>query len=97
MIALYFDGRKDETISKEIVSGKSVRITIQELHMSLVEEPDSTYFGHINPDSGSGKDIVSSILKFMKENCIDEKSIKALGCDGTTENTRASNGSISLF
>ncbi|GBM68320.1 hypothetical protein AVEN_247074-1 [Araneus ventricosus] len=67
MIALYFDGRRDETTSKEIVNGKSVRITIQEVHISLVEQPNSTYFGHVTPDSGSGKDIVSSILKFMKE------------------------------
>ena len=97
IIALYFDGQKDETISKEIGRGKSVRKTIQEEHISLVEEPDSTYLGHVTPDSGSGKDIVSSILKFMKENCIDEKTIKALGCDGTATNTGASNGSISLF
>lgn len=85
IIALYFDGLKDETISKEIVNGKCVRKTIQENF--LVEQPDSIYFVHITPDSGSGKDIVSSILKFMKENCIDEITIKALGCDGTASNT----------
>lgn len=97
IIALYFDGRKDETISKVIVSGKCVHITKQEEHISLVEEPDSTYFGHVTPNSGSGKDIISSILKFMKENCIDAKTIKALGCDGTASNTGVSNGSIALF
>lgn len=97
IIALYFDGRKDETIIKENVRGKSVRKTIQEEHISLVEEPGSTYFGHVTPDSGSGKDIVSSILKHMKCNCIDETTIKALGCDGTSTNTGVSNGSIVLF
>ncbi|GBN06172.1 hypothetical protein AVEN_125800-1 [Araneus ventricosus] len=85
MIALCFDGRRDETISKKIVNGKSMRLTKQE-HISLVEKPDSTYFGHLTPDNDSKKDIVSSILKFMKENCTDEKSIKALGCDGTAAN-----------
>ncbi|GBM15741.1 hypothetical protein AVEN_169082-1 [Araneus ventricosus] len=33
----------------------------------------------------------------MEENCIDEKSIKASGCDDTATNTGASNGSIELF
>ncbi|GBM70183.1 hypothetical protein AVEN_26062-1 [Araneus ventricosus] len=48
-------------------------------------------------DSGPGKDIVLSILIFMEENCMDEKSIKAFGCDGTATNTGASNGSLELF
>lgn len=97
IIALYFDGRKDETITKEIVRGKSVRKTVQEEHISLVEEPGSTYFGHVTPKSGSGKDIVASILNHMKEACIDKKTIKALGCDGTATNTGVSNGAIVIF
>ncbi|CAG9838594.1 unnamed protein product [Diabrotica balteata] len=80
IIALYFDGRKDETIIKEIVRGKSVCKTIQEEHISLVEEPVSAYFGHVTPNSGSGKDIVFLILSYMSDN----SKIKALGCDGST-------------
>lgn len=97
LIALYFDGRKDETITKENISGKSVRKTIQEEHISLVEEPGSAYFGHVTPNSGSGKDIVSSILKYMRDNSIDSTTIKALGCDGTATNTGVLNGAVLLF
>ncbi|GBN28554.1 hypothetical protein AVEN_222921-1 [Araneus ventricosus] len=46
------------------------------------------------PDSGSGK---ASIVRFVEENCIDEKSIEAFGCDGTATNTGASNRSIELL
>ncbi|CAG9830230.1 unnamed protein product [Diabrotica balteata] len=99
IIALYFDGRKDETIIKEIIRGKSIRKTIQEEHISLVEEPVSAYFGHATPDSESGKDIVSSILSYMSDNSIDNSNIKALGCvrDGTATNTGASQGAVLLF
>lgn len=97
IIALYFDGRKDKTMVTENVRGKSVRTTITEEHISLVEEPGSTYFGHVTPDSGTGKDIVTSILNYMNDNCIDETAIKALGCDGTATNTGVNNGAVALF
>lgn len=97
IIALYFDGRKDKTIVTENVRGKSVRTTVVEEHISLVEEPGSTYFGHVTPDSGTGKDIVSSILNYMEDNNIDRTTIKVLGCDGTATNTGVSQGAVVLF
>ncbi|XP_050508651.1 uncharacterized protein LOC126885902 [Diabrotica virgifera virgifera] len=97
IIAPYFDGRKDETIIKEIVRGKSIRKTIQEEHISLIEEPGSAYFGHVTPNSGSAKDIVSSILSYMSDNSIDNSNIKALGCDGTATNTGTLQGAVLLL
>ena len=64
-MALYFDERGD-TITKEVVNVKSVRKSVLEEHISLVEEPDSKYFGHVTPVNGTVKEIVASVLKFMK-------------------------------
>lgn len=86
LMALYFDGR-DDTITKEVVNVKSVRKSVQEEHISLVEEPDSNYFGHVTPVNGIGNEIVTSILKFMKESSVDGKIFKAIGCDCTATNT----------
>ena len=46
---LYFDGRKDNTITpiKEC-DGKFNRKIITEQQISIIAEPGSTYFGHIH-------------------------------------------------
>lgn len=97
LLAIYFDGRKDETITKEIVAGKSVRKSLKEEHISIVEEPGSKYFGHVTPINGTGKEIVTSLVKYCEEKTVDLKKLKAIGCDGTAANTGTSNGVITLF
>lgn len=39
LLAIYFDNRKDETITKEIVAGKNVRKSVLEELISIFEEP----------------------------------------------------------
>lgn len=62
LLAIYFDGRKDETITNKIVAGKSVRKSVLEEHISIVEEPGSKYFGHVTPINGTGKEIVKNTI-----------------------------------
>ena len=50
-----FKKRKEVSFTKKV---------ILEEHVSLVEEPNSKILGHVTLKSGSGKDIVDSILHF---------------------------------
>lgn len=56
---LIFDGRKDRTTVKEKIGKKTHRRTVQEEHISLIEEPNSRYVGHATPKSSSADSIVT--------------------------------------
>lgn len=85
--ALYFDGRKDKTITINR-NGKSHRMaTISEEHIVLMQEPQSHYLGHVTPTSGSAINITNSIIEFLTSNSIGAASLVAIGCDGTPTNT----------
>ncbi|CAH0562964.1 unnamed protein product [Brassicogethes aeneus] len=92
--AIYFDGRKDQTI----VDLNRHRKKKLEEHISLIQEPGSQYFGHISLNTSSkATDIASSILSFMKQNDVDLTNLKVIGCDGTNCNTGWKGGVIRLM
>ncbi|KAK4872378.1 hypothetical protein RN001_014407 [Aquatica leii] len=76
LIGLYFDGRRDKTLSRERANDKYYQRTIVEDHYSLVKEPGSRYIGHVTPASGSTLAIAESFSHIL-----------VLGCDGTAVNT----------
>ena len=80
---LYFDGRKDKTLT---FSEKRKRTIIEE-HIVLIQEPESKYLGHISPLSGSAQNILRSMLDFLQSSSMSTNCLKAVGCDGTNCNT----------
>ncbi|GBM69364.1 hypothetical protein AVEN_272182-1 [Araneus ventricosus] len=58
---LYFDGRKDRTLSIE----DNRRKVIIEEHISLVKEPGSEYIGHVSVNFGRAKIIGNNIYRFF--------------------------------
>ncbi|CAH1110847.1 unnamed protein product [Psylliodes chrysocephalus] len=91
--AIYFDGRKDQTI----VDLNGHRIKKLEEHISLIQEPGSRYFGHISfTTSSKATDIASGISSFLNQNEVDMTNIKVIGCDGTNCNTGWKGGIIRL-
>lgn len=62
---LYFDGRKDNTLQIIKEGDKTYRRTAVEEYISLVEEPGSSYIGHITPASGSVENILKGILAYL--------------------------------
>lgn len=97
LLGIYFDGRKDKTLSYEIVDGTAHRRVIVEEHVSLVQEPGSNYIGHITPGSGSASSIQTAIVSFLQTNNIDIQHLLAVGCDGTAVNTGKKGGVIRLL
>lgn len=55
-----------------------------EEHITIVEEPGSKYFG---PGKGTGKVIVTSLVKYYEEQTDNLKKLKAIGCEGMATNT----------
>jgi len=94
---LSFDGRKDKTLINIKEGTKYYRRTITEEHVSLIEEPESRYLGHISPSTGSAIEIKRSIMNYLSVNNISVDKLVAMGCDGTNVNTGQHNGVIRLI
>ena len=91
LLALYFDGKKNETIYYEKEDGSRQRKSVAEEHISLVLEPGSKYIGHAISSSGSAVDICSSILSYLHENEDDLSKIKVIALANWL------NGSFTLY
>ncbi|KAF2886396.1 hypothetical protein ILUMI_19776 [Ignelater luminosus] len=55
--AIYFDGRKDNTIVQEKVGAKMYSRVVKEKHISIIHEPDGDYIDHITPMNGTGAEV----------------------------------------
>ena len=53
--AIYFDGRKDNTLVKWKVGDKLYSDIQKEEHIVLISEPGSEYMTHISPTSSKSK------------------------------------------
>jgi hypothetical protein len=94
MIIIFFDGRKDTTLENIKEGLKFYRRSITQEHISLIEEPESKYLGHISPSGSSAKLIKDSNVNFIATKNIDTQKFAADGCDGTAINTGIKGGAI---
>lgn len=92
--AIYFDGRKDDTISIKSNGGKKVA---KEEHIAFVQQPNSFFIGHKAVKVGTAKAIKESIIELLTDKSIPINEIKAIGCDGTNTNTGHNGGVIRLL
>lgn len=97
LTGLYFDGRKDATVTQVEMASQYHQRTVQEEHYTLVQEPNSIYIGHITVPSSEAKVICSEMLDFFKNESISLDSLIAVGCDGTNVNTGVNGGVIRLM
>lgn len=97
LVALYFDGRKDKTIIQEKVIDKFHRREVLEEHISLVQQPGSSYLGHVAPTTSNAADTSNAIISFLNDKSINCESLIAIGCDGCNVNTGNKNGIIHLL
>lgn len=95
--ALYFDGRKDKTLTITEKDGKRYKQSILEEHISLIMEPDSKFLGYIVPAFGTSKCIEQTITDFFLESEISMEHLLAVGCDGTNVNVGKYGGIIRLL
>ena len=60
---------------------------VTEEHISVVSESACEYFCHFKTDSGSKRDIVSSLIKAMENRNVDLSKLTVTRYDGTAVNT----------
>lgn len=97
VVSIFFDGRKDRTLSKVNKGNKTAKQVITEENITCVKEPDSEYLGHTIVSSGTSHAIASGITDFTNHKTINTSELQAVGCDGTAVNTGRKNGVISLL
>lgn len=90
LFGLYFDGRKDKTLTMI----DSRRKTIVEEHISLVKEPGSVYIGHLAIQSGKAAIVSRNLKQYLDEKDICWEKLEVIGCDGTVINTGFKGGVI---
>ena len=84
---LYFDGRKDRTLSLVKVGGIAKKQVTNDEHITLFEEPGSHYLSHFAPPCGTAVAIKSGIFDFFIDNDVSLENLVAVGCDATVVNT----------
>lgn len=89
--SIYFDGRKDTT---RVRHGSNHVKIVKEEHISIIQEPDSNYVGHVTPAIGTARCVSSTVMDYFQSNDIDTSQVVAIGCDGTAVNTGQKGGII---
>jgi len=92
-VALFFDGRKDDSMA--LTNGR--RIIKSEEHITILEEPESKYVGHVTPESSTAKSIFEEMINYFNESGISLDGLSVLGCDGTAVNTGKHGGILQKF
>ena len=93
-ISIFFDDWKDNTLVQIKQGNKFAKEVRQEEHITILQEPNSTYMAHTTPTSGSSENICSALIKLFQSIAVDTSNLCAIGCDGTVINTGAKNGVI---
>lgn len=94
--ALYHDGRRDKTLVTKTINGIPRKVVEVEEHISLIEEPNSRYLGHVTPKDGTGKEIGKSLYKAVV-NVDAAETVGVIGNDGCSANNGPDNGACACF
>ena len=96
MVSILID-EKTKLLKTKKEGSKFYRRTILEEHISLIQEPESTYLSHLSPAGSSTKEIKDSVANFTATSNINIEKFVAVGCDGTNVNTGRKGGTIRLL
>ena len=94
--ALYFDGKKDATITRVQKGDKFYTITVIEDHYVILEEPGSAYLGHEVPYSGHGISLGLTMFRFCKSKGWDA-TLMVAGVDGCNVNVGNEEGALAYL
>jgi len=89
LICIGFDGKRDVALSQI----SNVRRKINEEHYVIIAYPGETYIDHVTPVSCKAFDVATEIISIItKTNSL--KTVAAVVCDGTVNNTGKRSGVI---
>ena len=90
---IYFDGKKDFTLTTVERNGKPYPRKVIEDHYVMLGEPENVYLGHEVPYSGHGISIGLRLFRSLKEKNLAAKMIVA-GADGCNVNVGNNEGAL---
>ena len=93
LFAIFFDGRIDKTLKKINKGYKFSKNLVSKEHICMLQEPGSSYVGHVSPKTGSSKHISEEILELLTSDS-NTSYLRAIGCDKTNVNIGTTNGVI---
>ena len=90
---IYFDGKKDFTLTMVVKNGKPYPRKVIEDHYVMLGEPENVYLGHEVPYSGHGISIGLRLFRSLKAKNMAAKMIVA-GADGCNVNVGNNEGAL---
>lgn len=97
LLAFSFDGRKNDALTREEISGKYHPRVEKESHIVIVKEPGSKLLGHIKVDAEDSNTKQLQLCEFFKEKKLSLTSLIGVCCDGEPTNTGTENGILRKF
>jgi hypothetical protein len=94
--SLYFDGRKDVTLSMMKIGTSWHRKRSKEEHITIVAQPGDEYVDHLTLNDGTSETLASGLLQMM-ESIDSTQSVTVIGADSTNVNTGQEAGTIKLI
>ena len=91
--SLYYDGRKDQTITQKLINGRMHESNEVEEHIAFIKKPQSEYIGHFATSTGSSQPLFNvfdfvfrfpSFIHTMIFICVSLFNIKRLQCHDLT-------------
>ena len=93
LTALYYDGRKDDTLKQFVQNGQVHQCLYKEEHYVVVSEPGGHCVSHVTPESGKAFDLFQSLYGILQSTNSVE-SIQVIGADSTNVNTGSIGGAV---
>lgn len=97
LMAFSFDGRKDDSLTREKIGEKFHTKMVREPHLVVLREPGAQLIGYINLEHEDAHHKHTKLNEFFtgKALCLD--SLIGICCDGEPTNTGKDNGILRIF
>lgn len=97
LVAFSFDGRKNNALTMEEISGRYHPRMEKESHIVVLKEPGSQLLGYIKVDAENANTKQKKLCEFFEEKKLSLTNLIGICCDGEPTNTGVENGIIRRF
>lgn len=98
IVAFSFDGKKDNSLTREKIDGKFHQNMVKEPHLVILKEPDAELLGYVNLGTEeNAKAKHRKLNEFFSNKGLSIEQLIGICSDGEPANTGADNGVLRLF
>lgn len=92
LTGLSYDGKRNDTLKKEVLENKVRLYKKIEEHITILKEPDSKFIGFVTPTNGSSKEVRKAMTDFLCKEGYSLENLVSISCDGAIVNTGYKSG-----